>query len=207
MMKEEIDCACEFLCSNIRTANGTVLTQEQLETFRTVLKELIVDKFTTHWYPEKPLKGNGFRCLNIDKDTKDVDPMLIKAAEVSNISKDVFLSSFRFGLALWIDPRDVSYRTGHSSNVVSLYKTTKDISCIQLPLRYQPSVSNVHLKPVYTNAVLASTLNRQWKDQNMFSYPQLTSKQMKQILQQRRNFDRSHWINANCVPKQVTEVY
>jgi protein Tob/BTG len=209
MMKEEIACACEFLCSNIRAANGTVLTQAQLETFRTVLKELIVDKFTNHWYPDKPMKGNGFRCVNIDKDTREVDPMLVKAAEVSNISKVVFLSAFRFGLALWVDPGDVSYRTGHSSNVVSLYKTTKDISCTQLPVRYQLPVSNVQLKPVYTNAVgvVASTMNRRWKGQNMFSYPQLTSKQMKQILQQRRNFDRFHWINANSVPKQVTEVY
>ena len=206
-MKEEINCACEFLCSNIRAVNGTVLTQTQSATFRTVLKELIVDKFTNHWYPDKPMKGNGFRCLTIDKDTKDVDPMLIKAAEISDISKDVFLSAFRFGLALWIDPGDVSYRTGHSSNVVSLYKTTTDTNCTPLPVRYQLPVSNVQLQPVYTNGVVANALNRRWKGQNMFSYPQLTSKQLKQILQQRRNFDRFHWINANCVPKQVTEVY
>jgi protein Tob/BTG len=207
-MKEEINCACEFLCSNIRAASGTVLTQGQLETYKTVLKKLIVHKFTNHWYPDKPMKGNGFRCVNIDKDTRVVDPMLVKAAEVSDISKDIFLLAFRFGLALWIDPGDVSYRIGHSSNVVSLYKTTTDISCTPLPVRYQLPVSNLQLNPVYTNGVVANTLDRQWqwKGQNMFSYPQLTSKQLKQILQS-RNLDSFHWASANYVPKQVTEVY
>ena len=182
-----------------------MLTQERLETFRAVLKELIVDKFTNHWYPEKPMRGNGFRCVNIDKDTKVVDPMLTKAAEVSNLSKDVFLSAFRFGLALWIDPGDVSYRTGHSANVVSLYKTTTDIQCTPLPVRYQLPLSNPQPKPVYSNGFVANGLNR-WKGENIYSLQKLTSKQLKQILQ-RQNADRFHWTNANYVLKRVTEVY
>ena len=206
-MKDEINCACEFLCTNIRSTSGTMLTHEKLGTFRTVLKELFVDKFTNHWYPDKPMKGNGFRCVNIDKDTHVVDPMLIKAAEVSDIPQDVFLSAFRFGLALWVDPGDVSYRTGHSSNVVSLYKTTTDVSCTPLPVRYQVPVSNLQPKQVYSHGVALNSVDRQWKGQNVFSYPQLTSSQLKQILQQRRNIDRFHWTNPNYVPKQVTEVY
>ena len=203
-MIEEIDCACEFLCSSIRSTNATDVTEGQLETFRAVLKELIVDKFRNHWYPDKPMKGNGFRCINIDKDTKIVDPVLIKAAEVSSISKDVFVSAFRFGLALWVDPGDVSYRSGHSSNVVSLYKTTTNTNSTPLPVRYQLPVTNQQFKPVYANGVVADAIG-QWKGQNTYSYPQLTSKQLNQIMQ-RRNIDRFHWTNA-YIPKQVTEVY
>ena len=207
-MKEEVDCACEFLCSKIRSDSNIALTQGQLETFRSVLKGLIVDKFTNHWYPGKPLRGSGFRCVNIDKDTKIVDPMLIKAAEVSDITKDVFLAVFRFGLALWVDPGDVSYRTGHSSNVMSLYKTTSNVNFTPLPVSYQFPVSNQSpLNPVYTNTVVASAFDRQWKGQNnTITYSHLTSKQLKQLLQ-RRHVDRFHWKNANYVLKQVTEVY
>lgn len=207
-MKDEIDCACEFLCPNVRAASGTILSQEQLETFKTVFKKLVVDKYTNHWYPHKPMKGNGFRCIIIDKDTKVVDPIIMNAAEVSDISKDVFLSAFSYGLALWIDPGDVSYRTGHSSNVVSLYKSSTDSNCTSLPVRYQPPVSsNSQHKPVYTNGSLSNGLSRQWKKSSVFTYPQLTNKQLKIILQQSRNIDSFYWTNVSYAPQQVTEVY
>ncbi|XP_028400047.1 protein BTG2-like [Dendronephthya gigantea] len=206
-MKEEIACACEFLCSKLRSDSNITLTQGQLETFRTVLNDLIVDKFTNHWYPSKPIRGSGFRCVNIDKDTKIVDPMLIKAAEVSDITKDIFLSVFRFGLALWVDPGDVSYRTGHSSNVMSLYRSVTNVKCTPLPVSYQFPVSNQSLyKPVYTNALVVNAFDHQWKGQsNTITYPQLTSKQLKQL--QRGYIDRFHWKSTNYFPKQVTEVY
>ena len=204
-MKEEIDCACQFLSSSIRSTSATDVTEGQLETFRAVLNELIVDKFRNHWYPDKPMKGNGFRCINIDKDTKIVDPVLIKAAEVSSISNVVFFSAFRFGLALWVDPGDVSYRSGHSSNVVSLFKTTTNTNCTPLAMGPKLPVTNQQLKPVYANSVYMANAFDRWTGQNIYSHQQLTSKQLKQILQ-RRNINRFHWTNA-YIPKQVTEVY
>jgi protein Tob/BTG len=190
-MKEEIACACEFLYASIRAQSGTMLTQEQLTNYKTVLNQLIIDKFTSHWYPDEPMKGNGFRCVNID--TKVVDPMLGEAAELSNISKDIFHLVFRFGLALWIDPGHVSYCTGRSSNVVSLYKSTRETSCIPIH-RYQLPVSNSQFNypPVYT--IAANTMDL-WKCQNMVSYPQLTSWQLRQILQ-RLSRESFYWASV-----------
>lgn len=202
-MREEVDNACDFLCSNLRSNSYTTVTEEQIKSFRTVLKDLIVDKFTNHWYPDKPLRGNGFRCISIDKDTQMLDSVLVKAANVSNISKTLFLTTFRSGLALWIDPGDVSYRTGRSMAVVSLYKsapkTSENSKVEEVPV--------TKLTPTYSHSALLNGFSPS-KDQNIFaSYPQVTAKQLKQLLQQQQHIDRFHWTNANYTHKRVTEVY
>ncbi|CAB4013994.1 Hypothetical predicted protein [Paramuricea clavata] len=177
-MIEEIECACEFLYASIRAQSGTMLTEEQLTNYKAVLKQLIVDKFTNHWYPDKPMKGNGFRCVNMDANV--VDPIIQEAADLSNISKDIFLLVFRFGLALWIDPGDVSFCTGRCSNIVTLYKSTTHFSCIPIH-RYQLPIPNSQFyPPVYT--IAANTMDL-WKCKNLISYPQLTSWQLRQILE------------------------
>lgn len=195
IMKDEIDCACEFLYLNIRSSQEEVLIRERLDLFRRALRKSLVERFSDHWYPDKPMKGSGFRCINIDKDSKIVDPLLVKAAAVCNISKDILLSTFCSGLALWIDPGDVCYRTGISSNVISLYKSA-NVESIQLPLLHQP-----HL--------LSSLLHGRLQPSNLISYTSNSNKPINHnILQQYENFTRYYWTSANyVVPKQITEVY
>lgn len=199
-MREEVDKACEFLCSNLRSNSYTIVTEEQMRTFRTVLKDLIIDKFTNHWHPDKPLRGNGFRCINIDKDSQMVDPMLVKATEVSSIPTGLLLSTFRSGLALWIDPGDVSYRTGRSSAIIPLFQTSlKSTEKVEV-------VPVMKTTPTYSSG-LVNGLN-QSNNQNIFlSYPQVTAKKLKQLLQQHPQTDRFHWTNPDYIQKRVTEVY
>lgn len=203
-MREEVYNACEFLCSNLRSNSYTSVTEEQILSFRTVLEELIVDKFTNHWYPDKPLRGNGFRCINIDKDSHIVDPMLVKAAEVNNIPSGLLLSTFRSGLALWIDPGDVSYRTGRSLAIIQLYKS--DVKSTKKAEEAKKEVPVLKTRPTQSNGFL-NGFNLS-SDKNIFaSYPEVTTKKLKQIFQQQQQLDRFHWSNANYIPKRLTEVY
>lgn len=204
-MREEVYSACEFLCSNLHSNSYTSVTEEQVVTFRTVLGDLLVEKFTNHWYPDKPLRGNGFRCINIDKDSHIVDPMLVKAAKVSNISSGLLLSTFRSGLALWIDPGDVSYRTGRSLTIVQLYKS--DVKSTEKTKEAMKEVPVFKTTPTQSSGFLNGfNLSR---DENIFAaYPQVTAKKLKQIFQQQQQqLDRFNWSNTNYIPKRVTEVY
>ncbi len=112
-MKEEVGSAAKFVAEKVTEQNE--LSDEHGELFRTTLEELMVKRFENHWHPDKPLKGNAFRCLNINLEECCIDPLLREAAAESLIDVDDLTASFPGGLALWIDPFDVSYRLGRGS--------------------------------------------------------------------------------------------
>jgi hypothetical protein len=85
--------------------------------FEDVLRELIIQKISDHWYPEMPAKGQAFRSLLVDKKAH-VDPLLSKAA--TTVSIDNFISYFSKvdSVLMWIDPDVVIARiayTGYSA--------------------------------------------------------------------------------------------
>jgi hypothetical protein len=85
--------------------------------FEDVLRELIIQKISDHWYPDMPAKGQAFRSLLVDKKAH-VDPLLSKAATTVGI--DSFLSYFSKvdSVLMWIDPDVVIARiayTGYSA--------------------------------------------------------------------------------------------
>ena len=110
-MKVEVRSAITFL-TEVLLRNSKV-NEEQANKFKAILEQLMITKFQNHWHPNKPLKGNAFRCLNID--TTAIDPVLLTATEASGISPTVLLDVFPGGLALWVDPGDVSCRIGKGS--------------------------------------------------------------------------------------------
>ena len=131
--------------------------------------------------------------------------MLVKAAKVSNISSGLLLSTFRSGLALWIDPGDVSYRTGRSLTIVQLYKS--DVKSTEKTKEAMKEVPVFKTTPTQSSGFLNGfNLSR---DENIFAaYPQVTAKKLKQIFQQQQQqLDRFNWSNTNYIPKRVTEVY
>ena len=110
-MHIEIESAVKFLVNELSRRLGT-LPDETVETLKTRFTELLVCRFENHWYPEKPLKGSAYRCINISIDDGSVDSVLLKAGEEVGFSKSALMSVFNKGLALWIDPNDVSCRLG-----------------------------------------------------------------------------------------------
>merc|ERR1712212_1365947 len=75
-MRDEVNSAVNFLSNYLSTKPG--LSFEQIELFRDNLVFLITERFQNHWHPSKPLKGNAYRCLNVDSTT--VDPVIVKAS-------------------------------------------------------------------------------------------------------------------------------
>lgn len=110
-MHTEIESAVNFLINSL-SRNLTDLSEEKFLTLRERLTELLKQRFENHWYPEKPMKGSAYRCMNISIDDGSVDTVLLQAGEEVGITKQDLISVFSKGLALWVDPNDVSCRFG-----------------------------------------------------------------------------------------------
>lgn len=116
-MKDEVRSAVNFLKEHLETT--TSLSPKHIDLFRDNLEYLMIERFQNHWHPEKPLKGNAFRCLNVDSTA--IDPLLVKASTASGISPLTFQQMFPDGLALWIDPMDVCCRIGKRPVIRTIY--------------------------------------------------------------------------------------
>lgn len=102
---------------------GNTLNDEQLDFFRNKLEELLKKHYQHHWFPEKPNKGSGYRCLRINH---KMDPLIAQAAMSSGVVSESSLlhNMFPNELTLWIDPREVSYRIGENGSICVLYDGT-----------------------------------------------------------------------------------
>jgi len=110
-MFTEINSAIKFLVNELAQKLGE-FPEETSETLKKSLREHLIERIDGHWYPNKPIKGSAYRCLNISIDDGSVDSVLLKAGEEIGITKSGMMAVFPKGLALWIDPNDVSCRLG-----------------------------------------------------------------------------------------------
>lgn len=83
-------------------------------------------KFQGHWYPDKPVKGSGFRCVRMSGE--NVDPVFTYAATECGLSLEEVKSYLPEELTIWIDPAEVSYRIGEKGQIKILYSDRKDDS-------------------------------------------------------------------------------
>lgn len=184
-MKDEVRSAIKFL-SEVLSRNSKV-NQEQIQKFNETLEQLITSRFENHWHPNKPLKGNAFRCINIE--TTGIDPVLLKATKASGVLPSVLLEIFPGGLALWIDPGEVSCRIGKGS-ICPLYCKTP-----QQQQQQSNNYSQRQLQPLYFNS----------------SYRQCSQSNFQQTLfprnqSNKENFERYHWVSKDY-SKRPTEVF
>ncbi|XP_073511426.1 maternal B9.10 protein-like [Phyllobates terribilis] len=82
-----------------------------MDIFGEHLSEILCKKYTGHWYPENPMKGQAYRCIRINGQDKD-----------ESIQEACALSQIRFydlalpkEFTLWIDPFEVSCRLGEEN--------------------------------------------------------------------------------------------
>lgn len=183
-MKEEVGTAIKFLSENL--LRNSVVSEEQVKIFRGTLEHLMVTKFHNHWHPDKPLKGNAFRCLNIDNTA--LDPVLLTATKASGILPTVLLEIFPGGLALWVDPGEVSCRIGKGS-ICHLYSS--QTNSLQNGIQRLRPFPTQHLNSTYRYCSSQSNFK-----QSLF--PRYRSNQ--------ENFERYHWVGRNYA-KRTTEVY
>jgi len=95
------------------------MTKEQIITFGEVLKSQLVAHYSQHWYPEFPLRGSGYRCL---RNTSRLNPLIAYAGSSAGLSEKDLKRLLPGELAIWVDPREVTFRIGDEGSVGILYQ-------------------------------------------------------------------------------------
>jgi len=117
-MKCEIESAANFL-SNLLRLHSSLLTGDQLENFRRSIETHLADHYQHHWFPDKPCKGSGYRCLRINH---KMDPIIAKAGVTCGLDESALRTVLPNELTLWVDPREVSYRIGENGSICVLFE-------------------------------------------------------------------------------------
>lgn len=184
-MKEEVSSAVNFLSKLLATRPS--VTGAQCSLFRDNLERLLTAKFENHWHPSKPLRGNAFRCLNIDTVTNTIDPVLVKAAKISEVSPVCLPQVFPDGLDLWIDPGDVSCRVGRG-DIWPIYQCNR-------PLSQQPKERQA-LVPVQLN-----------RAPNECSKYMVKRGRYPRVHHHTENFDKYHWVRKDNLGQTAQVCY
>ncbi|XP_034976620.1 protein BTG3 [Zootoca vivipara] len=109
-MKEEVEKAVWFI-SRVMDRDRK-LEKEKLERFRESLTTILCERYKDHWYPEKPCKGQAYRCIRINRQyTKD--DAILKACMESDL--DYSALTLKGAITIWIDPGEVSCRLGENN--------------------------------------------------------------------------------------------
>lgn len=78
-----------------------------------------IEHYEHHWFPEKPSKGSGYRCIRINH---KMDPIISKVASQIGLSQPQLHQLLPSELTLWVDPYEVSYRIGENGSICILYE-------------------------------------------------------------------------------------
>lgn len=120
-MKIEVKSAVDFLSNILKSS--TIVSDQQLDVFNHFLQELLRTKYENHWFPEKPCKGSGFRCIRINH---KLDPLIRQAGQFCGIRDSALSTVLPKELTMWVDPRDVSYRIGENGSIGILFSSEHD---------------------------------------------------------------------------------
>uniref|UniRef100_A0A8C0WB99 Protein BTG1 n=1 Tax=Castor canadensis TaxID=51338 RepID=A0A8C0WB99_CASCN len=105
-MIDEIGATVSFISKFLRTKGLT--RERQLQTFSQNLQELLAEHYKHHWFPEKPCKGSGYRCIT----------------QWIGLSSQELFRLLPSELTLWVDPYEVSYRIGEDGSICVLYEAS-----------------------------------------------------------------------------------
>jgi len=148
-MKLELLSASNFLVHLIRLGRRNV-GESQLQKFGESLIEVLKRRYRDHWFPEKPFKGSGYRCIRING---KMDPIIGQAGEKCGLSSTFLHTTFPSELTMWIDPLEVSYRIGENGSICVLYEYNDDVKEPWMP----PNNLNKHSASNNQNAKNTST--------------------------------------------------
>lgn len=169
-MKDEIKSAVDFLTNILRTRDD--VNDVQTSQFNSALKNLLTARYQGHWFPEKPFKGSGFRCIRLNH---KMDPVILQAGHLCGLNQAFLEATFPPELTLWVDPRDVSFRIGENGSVGILYQAEKDsMQDITSSQSQQESTQSSDLSFHQPNRNYNNTL-MSCKDQFMSVLPKIAS--------------------------------
>ncbi|XP_051979886.1 protein BTG2-like [Xyrauchen texanus] len=116
-MTPEISAAASFVCRLLRSRGH--LSDAQLQVFRDCLAHRLSEHYQHHWFPDRPQKGSGYRCIRINH---EMDPLIGRAAGHIGLTSGQLFSLLPRELTLWVDPYEVSYRIGEDGSICVLYE-------------------------------------------------------------------------------------
>merc|ERR1712211_101424 len=99
--------------------------ESTLQKFHEALIDVLRRRYRDHWFPEKPFKGSGFRCIQING---KMDPVIGQAGDSCGLSSAFLHSTFPSELTMWIDPLEVSYRIGENGSICVLYEFSEGVT-------------------------------------------------------------------------------
>lgn len=137
-MKNEIQSGVNFLCHLIDRGNRDIC-KKKLKKFKTTLFDILKKRYKCHWYPEKPFKGSGFRCIRIN--THYLDHLIADAAHHSNICTVNLHMAFPSEVTLWIDPDKVTYRIGTQASICPIYTADSNKPWSPKPVENKPPLA------------------------------------------------------------------
>ena len=117
-MIEEINSAVDFL-PKIMNFKFSHISRQTVERFIQSLVGVLCEHYNNHWFPEKPVKGSGYRCLRTVKNK--MDPLLAKACVMSGLTQESLSQLLPAEFTMWIDPAEVSYRIGEEGSIGVVY--------------------------------------------------------------------------------------
>ncbi|XP_055047056.1 protein BTG1 [Misgurnus anguillicaudatus] len=117
-MKPEISAAVGFLSRFLRIKGH--VNDRQLQTFSQTLQDILAEQYKHHWFPDRPNKGSGYRCIRINH---KMDPLVGQAGQRIGLSIQQLYLLLPSELTLWVDPFEVSYRIGEDGSICVLYES------------------------------------------------------------------------------------
>ncbi|XP_075462497.1 maternal B9.15 protein-like [Ascaphus truei] len=104
-MRQEVELGASYI---VRLLNRhQKLDSAQEGRFIQTLSAILCDMFTGHWYPDRPQKGQAYRCIRIEQ-SLSVDACVLQACVRSGLRcSQLALPRYMY---LWIDPKEVSCR-------------------------------------------------------------------------------------------------
>ncbi|XP_062996017.1 protein BTG3-like [Elgaria multicarinata webbii] len=109
-MKAAVEKAVRFITRLVNRHEK--LNSWQVEYFGECLTAILCERYTDHWYPDKPLKGQAYRCIRINQN-HPVDESLLKACQESGL--DYSELALPREITIWIDPDEVCCRLRENS--------------------------------------------------------------------------------------------
>ncbi|XP_028313907.1 protein BTG3-like [Gouania willdenowi] len=104
-MRNEIAAVVSFLKRLVKLKNKVEV--EKMDLFAERLTVALQEKFEGHWVPEKPSKGQAYRCIRVNAFHK-YDQELLRACSESGVHYgDLGLP---WEITLWVDPGEVCGR-------------------------------------------------------------------------------------------------
>ena len=104
-MKDEISAAVDFLSKLV--GKNQSLPREKVNEFRVTLTRVLDHKFKNHWFPDKPSKGQAYRCIRVNENTRRDPTLELVCQEIGIKYSDLMIP---IELTLWIDPEEVACR-------------------------------------------------------------------------------------------------